>query len=188
MKLGAVLSKIPQFNELLRGVSQGQSPFGCVGLSQIHKAHFAAGLYESLAVPAVLVAPDDPSAVRLFEDLSALLPERQVLLFPSKEIMLHSAEAASGEYEFARLGCLEALRHAKPFVVASAEAAMQYTISPEALRERSALLKGSFSGGPEGLVSLLVTAGYSRCEQVEGTCTFATRGGCRHGAGADRPL
>jgi len=177
MKLGAVLSKIPQFNELLRGVSQGQSPFGCVGLSQIHKAHFAAGLYESLAVPAVLVAPDDPSAVRLFEDLSALLPERQVLLFPSKEIMLHSAEAASGEYEFARLGCLEALRHAKPFVVASAEAAMQYTISPEALRERSALLKGSFSGGPEGLVSLLVTAGYSRCEQVEGTCTFATRGG-----------
>ena len=76
MKLGAVLSKIPQFNELLRGVSQGQSPFGCVGLSQIHKAHFAAGLYESLAVPAVLVAPDDPSAVRRFEDLSALLPER----------------------------------------------------------------------------------------------------------------
>ncbi|PWM23201.1 MAG: transcription-repair coupling factor [Oscillospiraceae bacterium] len=177
MRLGAVLSQIPQFNELLRGVSQGQSPFGCVGLSQIHKAHFAAGLFQSLAVPTVLIAPDEPSATRLWEDLRALLPDSAVLLFPTKELMLHAAEAASGDYEFSRLGCLESLRHGRPLIVAPAEAAMQYTISPEALTQRSTLLKGSFDRGPEGLVEALLTAGYTRCEQVEGVCTFATRGG-----------
>lgn len=176
MKL-SILNTSKQFNELCRGVSEGKTPFGCVGLSQIHKAHFCAALNERFKKPCIVVAPDEPSAVRLFEDIRAMLPEQTVLHFPVKEFMLHTAEAASGEYEFFRMGCMEALRNGAPVIVCSAEAAMQYTIGPEALFERSALLKGSYSGGQEGLISLLCAAGYSRCEQVEGVCTFAVRGG-----------
>ncbi|MEG1774679.1 MAG: transcription-repair coupling factor, partial [Oscillospiraceae bacterium] len=119
----------------------------------------------------------EPTALRLCEDLRAFLPELPVLYYPAKELMLHEAEASSGEYEFARLGVLEALRHDRPVVVASAEAAMQATISPDALSRRSLLLKGSFSEGPEGLIARLLAAGYTRCEQVDGVCTFAVRGG-----------
>ena len=177
MKLSAILENSKQFNELLKGVSGKKTPFGCVGLSQIHKAHFSAGLNSRLNVPTIVIAPDEPSAVRLFEDIRALSPDKTVLHFPIKEFMLHTTEAASGEYEFIRMGCMESLRNGSPIIVCSAEAAMQYTIGPEALAERSALLKGSYDGGQEGLIGLLIAAGYSRCEQVEGVCTFAVRGG-----------
>lgn len=177
MKLSGILARSLQFQELVKGVSNGCTPFGCVGLSHIHKAHFASELQQKFCVPTLLIAPDEPSAVRLFEDIHAILPNEIVLHFPAKELMLHSAEAASGEYEFSRLGCLEALRCGPALIIASAEAAMQYTISPDALFERSALLKGSFSEGLEGLISILHAAGYSRCEQVEGVCTYAVRGG-----------
>ncbi|MBP1576944.1 MAG: transcription-repair coupling factor, partial [Oscillospiraceae bacterium] len=177
MKLSAILENSKQFNELLKGVSGKKTPFGCVGLSQIHKAHFSAGLNSRLNVPTIVIAPDEPSAVRLFEDIRALSPDKTVLHFPIKEFMLHTTEAASGEYEFIRMGCMESLRNGSPIIVCSAEAAVQYTIGPEALAERSALLKGSYDGGQEGLIGLLIAAGYSRCEQVEGVCTFAVRGG-----------
>ncbi len=177
MKLLGILEHSTQFQTLLKGVSAGNTPFGCVGLSHIHKAHFVCGLQQHFNAPVLLIAPDEPSAVRLFEDIRALLPGEMVLHFPAKELMLHPAEAVSREYEFARLGCLEALRCGPALIIASAEAALQYTISPEALYSRSALIKGSFSEGLDGLVSLLHSAGYTRCEQVEGVCTFAVRGG-----------
>ncbi len=110
MKLLGILERSTQFQTLVKGVSAGNTPFGCVGLSHIHKAHFATGLQQRFNAPVLLVTPDEPSAVRLFEDIRALLPDETVLHFPAKELMLQPAEAVSREYEFARLGCLEALR------------------------------------------------------------------------------
>ncbi|MBQ4539388.1 MAG: transcription-repair coupling factor [Oscillospiraceae bacterium] len=177
MKLSHILNDSTQFNTLCKGVSSGKTPFSCVGLSHIHKAHYCAALYGRFSVPSIVIAPDEPSAVRLFEDIRALLPDKTVLHFPTKEFMLHTTEASSGEYEFIRMGCMESLKNQKALVVASAEAALQYTIGPEQLSHRSALLKGSFSGGQEGLIQLLHNACYTRCEQVEGVCTYAVRGG-----------
>jgi transcription-repair coupling factor (superfamily II helicase) len=54
---------------------------------------------------------------------------------------------------------------------------MQFTIPPDVLGEKSLLLTGSFAGGRDGLVSRLLDAGFARCDQVEGVCTFAVRGG-----------
>ena len=177
MKLFHILENSAQFNALYKGLAKGQTPFGCIGLSHIHKAHYCAALFEKSNQPMIAIAPDEPSAVRLFEDIRALLPNKTVLHFPTKELMLHTTEASSGEYEFMRMGCMEALKNRRALVVSSAEAAMQYTIGPEELFNRSALLKGSFDGGLEGLITLLHNAGYSRCEQVEGVCTYAVRGG-----------
>ncbi len=177
MKLYHILENSQQFKSICKGVSVGKTPFGCVGLSHIHKAHYCAALHRRFNSPMIVIAPDEPSAVRLFEDIRALLPNDTVLHFPTKELMLHTTEASSGEYEFMRMGCMEALRNGRALVVASAEAAMQYTVGPEALAQRSALLKGSFDQGPEGLVRLLHNAGYARCDQVEGVCTYAVRGG-----------
>ena len=158
MKLYHILENSQQFKSICKGVSEGKTPFGCVGLSHIHKAHYCAALHRRFNAPMIVIAPDEPSAVRLFEDMRALLPDETVLHFPTKELMLHTAEASSGEYEFMRMGCMEALRNGRALVVASAEAAMQYTVGPVALAKRSALLKGSFNDGPDGLVHLLHNA------------------------------
>jgi transcription-repair coupling factor (superfamily II helicase) len=176
-RLSDILKQLPQYNELLKGVSFGKTPFVCLGLSHIHKAHITAALCEHTGRAAVLIAPDEPSALRLAEDIRGFAPERAVLHFPAKDLLLHAAEASSAEYESARLSCLEALRIGRPVVVASAEAAMQYTIPPGVLQSRSTLLDEGFAGGLEGLVARLSEAGYTRCEQVEELCTYSVRGG-----------
>ena len=177
MKLLNVLKQLPAYRELVHAVETHRTPAVCTGLSHIHKAQFAAALSCSLDAPVVLVAPDEPTALRLCEDIGGFDPGCPVLHYPAREWMLRSAEATSREYEFQRMGCLSHLRTGRCIVVAGAEAAMQSTVSPEALCENSLLLKGSFAEGLEGLLTRLVRAGYTRVEQVEGVCTFASRGG-----------
>ena len=177
MKLLNVLKQLAPYRELVKGLEAHKTPFVCTGLSHIHKAHFAAGLRADTNRPVVLIAPDEPAALRLCEDIAAFEPGCAVLHYPAREWLLRPAEATSREYEFLRMGCLEQLRTGRPIVVASAEAAMQTTISPDALAKNSLLLKGSFDEGLEGLVRRLSAAGYTRVEQVEGVCTYAVRGG-----------
>ena len=177
MKLLNVLKQLASYRELVKGLEAHKTPFVCTGLSHIHKAHFAAGLRADTNRPVVLIAPDEPAALRLCEDIAAFEPGCAVLHYPAREWLLRPAEATSREYEFLRMGCLEQLRTGRPIVVASAEAAMQTTISPDALAKNSLLLKGSFDEGLEGLVRRLSAAGYTRVEQVEGVCTYAVRGG-----------
>ena len=182
MNLSEVLKSLPSYREVLAAVKTGRTPFLFVGLSHVHKAFVSAALREHSGFPALLVAPDEPTAIRLAEDVRGFQPSFPVYYYPAKEIMLRDTEAASREYETIRLTVLEALANAKPgpgapLVVASAEAALQYTISPSELVRRSFVLKGSFAGGPQELVRRLTAAGYERSEQVEGVCTFAVRGG-----------
>ncbi|MEG2174170.1 MAG: transcription-repair coupling factor [Oscillospiraceae bacterium] len=176
MKFYDVARQVPAYEEVLQGVSHAKTPLLCVGLSHIHKVHLSGMLREALGRTTLLLAPDEPTAVRLSEDLRAFVPDWPVLHYPAKELMLHEG-AASREYEFARLGVLETMRSQHPLVVASCEAAMQYTLSPSMLAQRSFHLKGTFSEGPDGLTRRLHAAGYLRTAQVEGVCTYAVRGG-----------
>ncbi|MEG1971814.1 MAG: hypothetical protein RR315_01550, partial [Oscillospiraceae bacterium] len=177
MKLYEAALNIPEFEEVLRGVSLSKTPFLCVGLSQVHKAHIGAALRNRMGVKTLVLTPDEPSAVRMFEDIKGFCPDYPVYHFPAGELNLLDTAAASGEYCHRRLACLEALRIGNPLLVASCEAALQYTISPMALVDASLLLKGSFDKGLEGLVTALNNAGYKRLDQVEGSCTYAVRGG-----------
>jgi len=177
MKLHNVLQQMPQYREILKALAADRVPLVCVGLSHIHKAHLTAALSEDTGRPVLLIAPDEPTALRLADDLRGFLPKNEVLHYPAREWMLREAQAASREYEQQRLGCMERLRTERPIVVASAEAAMQLTIAPAALVENSLHLKGSYTSGLDGLTRFLHRAGYQRVEQVEGACAFAVRGG-----------
>ena len=177
MKLQLILRQVPQYREVLRALAAHKTPLVCTGLAHIHKAHFAAAISEDTKKPLLLIAPDEPTAVRFCEDIRGFCPAREVLHYPAREWFLRDSAAASREYEHMRLGVLGQVHTGAPIVVASAEAAMQYTLSPEALAGASLHLRGSFAGGLDTLVKALVHAGYARVEQVESTCTFAVRGG-----------
>ena len=61
--------------------------------------------------------------------------------------------------------------------MASAAAAVQPTIPPDVLRRAVTPLAPGQEIEPEQLVRHLLWAGYARCQQVEGLCQFALRGG-----------
>lgn len=104
--------------------------------------------------------------------------EGTAALFPSREWTFQEVQGVSREYEHARLAVLGRLHAGSlKIVVASAQAALQYTMPPEVLEKRIRTLEAGREYQMEELTRFLVSAGYTRCDQVDGVCQFSQRGG-----------
>ena len=173
-----LLEGLGEYQQLRAAVEQGRLPAQVVGLSPVHKAHFIYTLCAQLGEKALVLTPDEASATRLCEDLNTLFDEEVCCLFPARDLVLRELEGASMEYEHARLGVLGRLLGGDcRVVVASAQAAGQYTIPPRELADTTRELDLSGSYELEELIAYFVSAGYVRVEQVEGRCQFSVRGG-----------
>jgi len=149
------------------------------GLSHIHKAHFIAALLSKTELlPALVIAESEGEAQKLCLDINAMLGEEKALLYPAKELALGNYEAASREYEHKRIYALTAMLEGRcGCVICSAEAAAQLTIPPEELKTRTITLSEGDDIPQEQLLQRLISAGYSRCDMIEGAGQFSVRGG-----------
>ena len=170
------LANLAAYRGVREDLAARRTPIQLVGLAHIHKALFAASLVTSLKKRAVMLAGDEAEANRLTEDLKAL--GLRVLYLPARELSLRQIEAAGREYEQMRLGVLAAMAEGGyDIVVACADAAMQYTIPPDTLLERTLEIVCGAPLPVEDLPAVLSAAGYERCAQIEGVGQFAVRGG-----------
>ena len=170
------LAALPAYRSVCEDVAARRTPIQLVGLAHIHKALFVAGIGRAQKRRSVVLVGDEAEAHRLTEDLQAL--GLNTLYLSARELALRQMESASREYEQMRLGVLAAMTEGGyDCVVATADAAMQYTIPPDTLLERTLEL---ISGAPLPVADLpaaLSAAGYERCAQIEGPGQFAVRGG-----------
>ena len=170
------LASLPAYRSVCEDLSTGRVPIHLVGLSHIHKALFMAGLCRSQKRRSVVLVGDEAEANRLSEDLQAL--GLRTLYLPARELALRQMESASREYEQMRLGVLAAMAEGGyDCVVACIDAAMQYTIPPDTLLERTIELISGAQLPVADLPAALSAAGYERCAQIEGPGQFAVRGG-----------
>ena len=170
--------RIAAFQKITEDLREGNTPALCVGLSSIHKSHFAFAAAEELQEPILLVTADEASASRLMSDINAMAGSDYCQLFPAREFCYRRAETASGEYEQLRLGLLSRLlNHEVKIVVASVPALMSRTIPPEVLRENTFLLRSGEEIPLDTLIRKLIASGYSRRPQVDGPSQFSVRGG-----------
>ena len=168
--------KSEEFFSLGRSISTQNAPVGAVGVAGSGKAALIHSLCEKLGKTAFIITPDEASAVRMYENLSAL--QKGVLLYPKREFTFLEVEGISREYEQLRLGVLaNVLRGEYSAVVASAGAAIQYTMPVEALRERSFTIETGSEINLDDLSKRLIKAGYTRFDEVDGTAQFSIRGG-----------
>ena len=70
--LNDILNNVPEFGQLLAAMDSGRCPVALSGLSAVHRAHFAAGVYARTGRPVVLVCADEGEAERMARDLSFL--------------------------------------------------------------------------------------------------------------------
>ncbi len=179
--LARVLEGLEEYKKITRAVKSGEYPVYVTGLSQIHKAHIISSLVEREGCPAIIISHDEASAAKIYEDIKSFFGEEneeKVALYPARELNLRGADGISREYEHARLKVLgRCLFGEIKAVVTSVEAALQYTIPPDVLEENTLILKSGDEIKIEELLKKLTGAGYTRAEQVEGTCQFACRGG-----------
>ena len=170
------LANLAAYRGVREDLAARRTPIQLVGLAHIHKVLFAASLVTSLKKRAVMLAGDEAEANRLTEDLKAL--GLRVLYLPARELSLRQMEAAGREYEQMRLGVLAAMAEGGyDIVVACADAAMQYTIPPDTLLERTLEIVCGAQLPVKDLPAALSAAGYERCSQIEGAGQFAVRGG-----------
>ncbi|MBR2490288.1 MAG: DEAD/DEAH box helicase, partial [Ruminiclostridium sp.] len=171
-----LLSRLPDFERLLEALDQKKSPLALSGLASVHRAHLAASLHKTTGRPLVLVCADDGEARRMADDLGIFL-DREVPLLPSRDFQFHPG-AASHQWEHQRLELLAALdRGDCPVLTATVEGLLQRTIPPKRFRSACRTLAVGEICHLDTLTDFLVSAGYTRCDQVEGTGQFALRGG-----------
>ena len=171
------LMTIPEAGELLRRVEDGGCPAAVTGLQPVQRACLGAAAARAAGRPAVFVCGDEGEARQLAGDLEALLGEAPVTLL-SREWRLRPGAVSSRDWERGRLAALYAMAQGAPrAVVATADALMARTMPPELLRGLSVILRVGERLDLSDLPDRLLSAGYVRCQQVEGVGQFALRGG-----------
>jgi len=174
--LNSVIRRTKGYKTLIGGVMKGSLPIEANGLSGISKALIISALLRDTEQKGILITPDEAEATRLMEDLTAL--GINALLFPSRELFLGNLSSASKEYEHNRINTLSKLLDgAFDLLCLSAEAATQFTMLPENLTKNTTEIKLGQTVEIADFINLLLSAGYTRCDMVEGIGQFALRGG-----------
>ena len=96
-----ILKSIPEFNQLAKSLSRGESAAG-TGIGQINRSHMIAGIRQEFQRPIVILCQDDIAAKRLQEELKAFSDETAPSL-PSRELTLYDAAVVSRAWEQKRL-------------------------------------------------------------------------------------
>ena len=161
---------------LICAVEKNRLPIEANGLSDIHKALLSAAVLRETERKIILIAPDEAQASLICEDMKSL--DIKAALLPSRDFCLAGLIGYSKEYEHKRIDTLSKLLDGAFSVLClSAEAAAQYTIPPEKLRENTFILRQGEETKLDRLTDRLIGAGYKRVEQVDGVGQFAVRGG-----------
>ncbi|MCC8122914.1 MAG: transcription-repair coupling factor [Oscillospiraceae bacterium] len=169
--------EIPEYFTLLAAVEQGACPAVLTGLSPVHRAYLAAYLYRETARPAVMICADEGEARALAQDLTALTGEPVATLF-AREFIFHNAAEVSRQWEHRRIAVLHGLTQGSiRLAVVTMEALLQRTIPKPLFMQAAQELCMDGSYDLSVLAETLSSAGYTRCDQVEGVGQFALRGG-----------
>ncbi len=183
------LQRLESVQRLSKALAKGQTPVLVTGPAQIHKANLISTLAVESGRGALVITQDEQTAARLCEDINLFAGGDAAWLYPERELTLRRVEGVSLEYEHMRLSVLARLHQGKGGVaVASAAAALQLTMPPKVLQKSLRLLRAGDTLPQQELLSFLVWAGYQRCDQVEGVCQFAARGGIVDFFCPDAPL
>lgn len=171
------LKEIPEYCNILDSVKNGRTPVGVTGVSESQKAHLVYAVCSHLGLKGMYVTFNELQARKIHEDFSFFLGD-DVLLFPSREIMMHDVEARSHDSIFQRLRVLDRMIEGRfGLVVVSAEALSQILASSAVFKQNTL----NFTQGQriklDELSRKLVEMGYERVVTVEGPGQFSVRGG-----------
>lgn len=171
------LLKEEEISKLASAVDGGLCPAVISGVSPVHKAAVLASVIENTGLSACIVCSDDMEAKRFASDIMTFTGKRPVML-TGREFVFYNVESASRQAEQARICSLFDIASGNTdIVIATVESLLLRTIPPEKMQDISFEIKMSGEYSVKNLTEILVKAGYSRTEQVEGVGQFAVRGG-----------
>ena len=173
--LDSIIARNKDYQALEHAV-QLRARAAATGVSGVHKANIISALCRSSSVRAFCVAQNEHEAQILCNDICAM--GLRAMVYPKKDFTFITSQVKSHEYEHQRLNVLShMLTGSYDVVIATLDAAVQYTIPPEVLRSVSRVLKPDVEIDLTDFERSLVLLGYERCDNVEGSGQFSIRGG-----------
>ena len=170
-----MLSNTPEYAELVNAFAKGSFPAAVWGASHIHRCILSAALSVDFNSKPLIITPSDAEVERVLEDLTAL--GANCAVFPARDYLLRPDITRSHDWEHKRLGTLsKILERDFDVVLASADAVLGRTLPKETLKKRLFELKVGENLAQAELIDRLLSAGFARCEQVDGAGQFSVRG------------
>lgn len=166
----------PEYKAISEAFAAGRLPACVTGVATVHKAHLITSLCEEHERKAFIVVGDEAEGQRIHDDLTMM--GMRCVVYPYRELSLRDVESSSREYEHQRLGALsQILNRTVDAVICCVDAALELTIPPEELKNRTVSVRAGEQISMQALERALLSAGYERADQVESAGQFSHRGG-----------
>ena len=148
------------------------------GVTGTQKSGLLAAAYHFSPRTTVVITGNHDGLRELQADLCSLLPKVEVLELPAMDMVTFDFAAKSLELAARRMNIFNRLaRGEKVIVVATAEAAMQKTLSRQEFENSRIIIAPGKILSREDLLDKLVNCGYERVDQVDSIGHFSVRGG-----------
>lgn len=173
-----LLEPLKELNEFIgarTNLLKKQTPIQLSGCIDSQKCHVICGLGEDYPYR-VIITYSELKAKEIYEDYK--LYDREVFLYPAKDVIFYSADIHGNAIVRERLRLLRRLIEKKPAtIIMTLDGGMDRLLPLEFLAEKVITVKEADIIDLEQIKKDLLQLGYERCGQVEGPGQFAVRGG-----------
>ncbi len=164
-----------EFRELRSAIQKGKLPAQVLGCIDSQKCHLMYAAAEGISRK-LIITHNERKAKEIYEDCR--LYDREVYLYPAKDIIFFSADIHGNAIVRERLKILRRLMEERPVtVIASIDGGMDKVLPLEYLQRNCVHIRNEGPLDAEELLRQLVRLGYERQAQVESAGEFAVRGG-----------
>ena len=170
-----------EFSYLVGGLRRGHREQLVVGASGSYKPALMAGLHtvvNELQRPLLVITYSPLQAERLWQELSSLAPDTEVLLYPANEVYPHEEVNRNLDLARERIQVMTAAVLKRLAIsIAPIQAVVERIVPPQACAQGILHIDMDTRIDTEQIAQHLVDAGYERVEMVEGVGQFSIRGG-----------
>lgn len=163
---------------ILAGIDGGLKEQLVTGLSGSARTLFLSAVYEKTKKSIVIITHNLLQAQKLYDDLSSIVGEEEVFLYPANELIGAEIGIASPELRAQRIEVLNRLCLKKRGITIIPIAGIRRNVpSPAVWREYQCTFQVGEEIDVEHLLQLLVEMGYTRTEMITAPGEFSVRGG-----------
>lgn len=169
------LLELKEYNDILANIQLKHTPIHIRGCIDSQKCHLIYGLSETKQCR-IIITYNELKAKEIYEDFQ--LYDKNVFLYPAKDIIFFSADIHGNAIVRERLKILKRLLEGEPTtIITTIDGGMDRVLPLEILRKHVISLEEAQTLDFTKLQKELVHLGYERQAQVERPGEFAVRGG-----------
>jgi transcription-repair coupling factor (superfamily II helicase) len=173
-----IFSSQPEIDSLAEGFAKGIEEQMATGLAGSSRSLLLASLRRKTGRPLCVITHNMLQAQKVHEDLSELLPEEEVLLYPANETVMTELLSVDRGVMKARIHVMDRLVTGQAQVLVLPYSGWRRLLPPaEQWKEKQFVLTRGQEVKMESVIGRLVDLGYERVERVEEPGQFGVRGG-----------